>query len=402
MWNAVLGAVLTASLWWLVSSSDAYLHNFKKGHGKGHLPWPLDVFSNTRHHNVCESEECKETAHTLLTSMDMTVDPCEDFYTFTCGGWVKSHPVPPTAPHRNQFDLVTEQLDYQLRGTLLSVQRAVYLGATSLNYVAGETEQSDILEEEDSEGELAPVRAAKQMYRACLDTEEVERQGVSTVCELLTQHGGWPMAQEHWDEGQFDWQAVLVSMARRLGLFPLVLLYVHFDRTNTSRNVITVDQPSLVLPRSMLVDPATYSSQLRAYRRWIIDATAEIVKDQNQNVPRSKISIDAFDVVEFEVKLAKLTSFDEMRRNVYRMHNPMTVRDLQKWTDSAETQMKLQWKDLLESLFQDINATISQNEKVEVRELDFMFNLMKLISRTPKRVVGEHSLRTVSKQRILN
>ena len=29
-----------------------------------------------------------------LTSLDRSVDPCQDFYKFSCGGWMKNNPVP--------------------------------------------------------------------------------------------------------------------------------------------------------------------------------------------------------------------------------------------------------------------------------------------------------------------
>ena len=30
-----------------------------------------------------------------VSAMDRAVDPCADFYTYSCGGWIKKNPLPP-------------------------------------------------------------------------------------------------------------------------------------------------------------------------------------------------------------------------------------------------------------------------------------------------------------------
>jgi hypothetical protein len=35
-------------------------------------------------HNICQTAECIETAKSLLNFIDFNVDPCSDFYQYTC------------------------------------------------------------------------------------------------------------------------------------------------------------------------------------------------------------------------------------------------------------------------------------------------------------------------------
>lgn len=38
---------------------------------------------------ICNTMPCLEVACRLKNDMDLTVDPCMDFFQYSCGGWVK-------------------------------------------------------------------------------------------------------------------------------------------------------------------------------------------------------------------------------------------------------------------------------------------------------------------------
>ncbi|PSN30408.1 Neprilysin-11 [Blattella germanica] len=339
---------------------------------KNILPWPLKV-QEFKNDDLCETPECLESATHLLKSLNMSVNPCEDFYEFACGGWVNQHPVPPTESHRNQFDLVMEKVDFELK---------------------------EILEGLNDPDELLPVRAAKKAYKACMDTAYMESEGLKPLSDLLLSLGDWPMAQDNWNEKNFNWQETVPKLIKHLNISPLLSMYVYLDRKNSKQSVITLDQSSLVLPRSMLVDPFTYGNQLEAYRRWIMGSAMEIVKSRNISFPSTRISVDAYELIEFEIELAHVTTPNEKRRNAYRIYNPMTLRELQNSTDSVDVSnphAKIDWDLVLANLFDGIDVTFGPDERVVVKEVEFLSDLITLLDNTPPRVIANYVLWRVVK-----
>ena len=45
----------------------------------------------------------------LLKSVNFSVDPCQDFFEFSCGQWLADNPIPPSSSSVSHFDeLITE------------------------------------------------------------------------------------------------------------------------------------------------------------------------------------------------------------------------------------------------------------------------------------------------------
>src|SRR6202171_4229554 len=94
-------------------------------------------------------------------NLDRGCKPCDDFYKFAAGGWMKTHPIPPEYPSWGSFAMLTDKN-----------QEALH----------------DILEEAAKDQDAAPgsnERKIGDYYAACMDTAGLETQGLKPINEEL-------------------------------------------------------------------------------------------------------------------------------------------------------------------------------------------------------------------------
>ena len=95
-----------------------------------------------------------------ITSMDKTIDPCVDFYTYACGNWMKKNPVPPDESSWGAYSKLQDENLLQLRGIL----------ETAANPSA----------------DRSPVQQKiGDYYASCVDEKAVEEAGVSPLNKPL-------------------------------------------------------------------------------------------------------------------------------------------------------------------------------------------------------------------------
>ncbi|XP_076322027.1 phosphate-regulating neutral endopeptidase PHEX-like [Tachypleus tridentatus] len=74
---------------------------------------------------VCLTDECKEAAAGLLASMNQSVDPCSDFYTYSCGGWINKAVIPDSA--KDSIYDMRKKLEFQTTHRLKALLEGISL-----------------------------------------------------------------------------------------------------------------------------------------------------------------------------------------------------------------------------------------------------------------------------------
>lgn len=67
---------------------------------------------------LCTTKTCVTVASSILNAMDDAIDPCDDFYQFACGGWIKAHPIPPGESRWDAFGVMRKENQVVLKNIL--------------------------------------------------------------------------------------------------------------------------------------------------------------------------------------------------------------------------------------------------------------------------------------------
>lgn len=77
-----------------------------------------EVISSLDDNNVCNTKMCVKESELMLGSMDESVDPCDDFYEFACGNFIRNTVLLRNKDSQTRFSLIKETVDSQLRSIL--------------------------------------------------------------------------------------------------------------------------------------------------------------------------------------------------------------------------------------------------------------------------------------------
>ncbi|XP_023555292.1 membrane metallo-endopeptidase-like 1 isoform X2 [Octodon degus] len=289
----------------------------------------------------CTSPGCVVAAARILQNMDPSTEPCNDFYQYACGGWLRRHVIPETSSRYSIFDVLRDELEVILKGVL-----------------------------ENSTAKSRPaVEKAKLLYRSCMNQSVIEKRDSQPLLDILAVVGGWPVAMDQWNETvgpTWKLEQQLAMMNTQFNRRVLIDLFVWNDDLNSSRHIIYIDQPTLGMPsREYYIKKGNNKKVRDAYLEFMMSVATMLRRDNK--LPKNSRLV--------QEDMAQATVPPEERHDVTTLYHRM---DLQQLQDSFGLK-GFNWTLFIQTVLSSVTIKLLPDEEVVVYGIPYLQNLEDII-----------------------
>lgn len=374
--------------------------------------------------NVCTSKHCVLTAGDLLRSIDTTVDPCDDFYHFSVGGWLNDHPIPADAGVYGMAQKIGDDNARLMK-----------------KFLEEEDDGPTIFKHSKDDVDKRNIAKLRSFYQSCMDTSSQDKVGAKPVLDVVLDL--WELltkGEKKDDMDNFDFSAMFIptidnkelngiyidepvippnrpparhpptekprplpprdgrqrgftealASAHSQGLPALFEWFTEGEPVKDPKHGTAYLSPSgLGFPDKVYYDD---TDELEFYEERIEESFSLFLeareKDMNSQKKKHKPTKEhvkemAKLVVEFERNIAKITPDGEDLEDPIATYNPTTISSL------SYTFSGIDWPTYLAAL------TVRVPKKVIVQSPNFLKRLDALVSRTKTEVLGAYLTWTV-------
>ncbi|KAG5681590.1 hypothetical protein PVAND_011006 [Polypedilum vanderplanki] len=313
----------------------------------------IDNTLNDSNVDFCRSSQCVISASRMEHLIDWKVDPCENFYNFACGKFIRDSTLHDRRDSLNIFTMTDDKLKDQLRRLFTQKVKS---------------------------NEIEPYKMVKHLFMSCMDTDSADARGVEPLRKLIKAVGGWPMLVEsNWNENDWNFEDSVLKLRSYGGSRSTSNV---FRGILQLRNLIKI--PTLGFFKTEIMDdlkviPAEDSSKteaiLKTYKSYLVDLAIII----GVKMDKSEIERKIDDAIQFYLELFALNS----RYDSNSIENRFSFFQSEAYVKYALTQ----WLDLFQSL---PPLALERSDLKKLNAMEFFTAYEKLLSRTSKRTLANY------------
>jgi putative endopeptidase len=227
-------------------------------------------------------------------NLDKTCKPCDDFFQFAMGGWMKSNPIPPEYPTWGSFSVLANKNQQALRQILEGAEKSAAASGSN-------------------------ERKIGDLYASCMDTPAIEAAGTKPLDAALQRIVETKNAQE---------LPVLAAQLQQQGIGVLFRFTSNQDAKDSTQVIATALQGGLGLPeRDYYLRDDDKSKKLRDdYTRHVANMF-ELLGDAPD-----KAETEAMTVLKLETSLAKASMSNVDLRDPNKTYHKMRIAEVRSLT----------------------------------------------------------------------
>ncbi|KAG0331139.1 hypothetical protein BG004_001802 [Podila humilis] len=141
--------------------------------------------------DVCTTAQCVTTAADIIRDLRLDVDPCEDFSTYTCGGFQERESIPADEESTGYFKIVRRKNDRIIQSIFTSDTISKFdIEAAGAESGAGADAGAGVGEggrgdDQDTDAENSNLQKLKALFHSCMDEETIDKVGRQPVLDRV-------------------------------------------------------------------------------------------------------------------------------------------------------------------------------------------------------------------------